>query len=318
MWSNRRFLIAAALGVAALSIVAGRELGVGRPPGMLTELIHGIRPSYAPQRVAVVPNEAAITRRFWVPELDDWYNPQGLAVIDGGIAVSGYRSEAADVHRGPCRVFRLEPERGGQTGRLDVPEPCGHAGGIAVAGDGNLYIADTHALFSTLIRQAFSERALPFRGVALGPGLVGALAASANGALWLGTYREDGEGSLFRFTAETLGRLRGGETLTVSDAAERLAIPSYAQGAAFDQRGRLWVARSDTRWGELVRLDPASGAVERRYAVAAGIEGIAFDRQGLLWAVAEAGARHGWDHFFARQFTPFFPLIFALDTERLE
>ena len=48
------------------------------------------------------------------------------------------------------------------------------------------------------------------------------------------------------------------------------------------------------------------------------IEGIAFDRQALLWAVAEAGARHGWDHFFARRLTPFFPLVFALDTERLE
>jgi len=181
-----------------------------------------------------------------------------------------------------------------------------------------LYVSDTHALFATLLRQAFSERALPFRGTVLGPGLVGALAASAPGGIWIGTYREDGDGTLYRFDAAALTRPSGNDVLNVSDAARRVAIPSYAQGAAIDGHGKLWVARSEWRWGELVRIDLASGAVERRYAAAPGIEGIAFDAQGLLWAVSEAGARHVWDHFYARPFAPFFPLVFALDTARLE
>jgi len=111
---------------------------------------------------------------------------------------------------------------------------------------------------------------------------------------------------------------RGGDTLTLADASAELAIPSYAQGAAFDRDGRLWVARSHNRWGELDRLDPATGAIERRYAVAPGIEGIAFDQRGLMWAVSEAGARHVYDNFWAALVMPFFPLVFAIDPAQLE
>jgi hypothetical protein len=39
-------------------------------------------------------------------------------------------------------------ETGGSTGHVDVPSPCGHAGGLAVGGDGMLYVADTHTLFA--------------------------------------------------------------------------------------------------------------------------------------------------------------------------
>jgi outer membrane protein assembly factor BamB len=313
-----RLLIAGAIAVTALAIAAGRLPNMPPPPGMLAENIHGMRPSYAPARLAEVPNEKAITRRVWMPGLDDGYNPQGLAVADGAVLVSAYRSDAADVRRGPCRVFRVAPDSGRATGQLDVPPPCGHAGGLADVGDGTLYVADTHALFATLLRQAFSGRALPFRGIALGAGLVGALAVSMPDAIWLGTYREDGEGRLFRFAAADLARLESGATLNASDASAQLAIPSYAQGAAIDRDGRLWVARSGGRWGELDRLDLKTGKVERRYAVPPGIEGIAFDHDGLLWAVSEAGARHVYDNFFSRLLMPFFPLIFAIDVTRLE
>lgn len=316
-WSTRGFLIAAAIGVTAVGIAAG-GISNTHPPGMLAENIRGMRPVYAPTRIAAVPNEQAIVGRVWAPGLDEGYTPQGLAVVEGAVLVSAYRSDDPRVNRGPCRVYRIEPQSGHDRGHLDVPAPCGHAGGLADPGEGMLYVADTHAVFETLLRQAFSGRALPFRGIALGPGLTGALAVSAPGAIWLGTYNEDTEGRLFRFTTAELTRPRSGAPLTVSDATAQLAIPSYAQGAALDRDGRLWVARSDNGWGELVRLDLASGAVERRYAVAAGIEGIAFDGNGLLWAVSEAGARHVWDNFPTRLVMPFFPLIFAIDPQRLE
>jgi len=309
-----RFLAAAAIGVAGLAVAADQLPNMPGRPGMLAELIHGRHPGYGPPRVAAVPNEQAIARRFWVPELDAGYDPQGLALIGDAVLVSGYRSDGVNVHRGPCRVFRLEPTGGSATGRLDVPAPCGHAGGLAVTGNGMLYVADTHVLFEFLLRQAFTGPALPPRGLSLGPGIVGALAVSTPGAAWLGAYREDGRGRLYRFAAEALA----GASLNAADASAEIAIPSYAQGAAFDRDGRLWVSRSGDRWGELDRLDPATGAVERRYAVAPGIEGIAFDRDGLLWAVSEAGARHVYDNFFARLVTPFFPLVFAVDPGKLE
>jgi sugar lactone lactonase YvrE len=311
---NRRFLIAAAIGVVALGIAAGRLA----PAGMPAENIRGLRPSYGPAAIAAVPNESAIIRRFWVPGLDAGYNPQGLAAVAGAVLVSAYRSDAFDINRGPCRVFRLDPDSGRETGQVDVPPPCGHAGGLAVAGEDALYVADTHTLFAVPLAQAFAGPAPRFRRVALGPGLIGALAVSIPGGIWSGTYREDGPGRLYRFNSEVLSGLHDGATLNVADASAELAIPSYAQGAAFDRDGNLWVARSHARWGELDQLDPATGAVERRYAVAAGIEGIAFDRAGLMWVVSEAGARHVYGNFFAALVMPFFPMVFAIDPKLLE
>ncbi len=309
-----RILAAAAIAVASLAIAADRLSGDEARPGTLAEYIHGARPHYGPARVATVPNEKAVVHRLWVPGLDAGYNPQGLALADGAVLVSAYRSDSYNVNRGPCRVFRLERTGGRETGQLDVPPHCGHAGGLAVGDDGMLYVADTHALFAFLLRQAFAGPAPPPRGIDLGDGVVGALATSAPGGIWLGTYREDGPGRLYRFAADALS----GTTLTAANATTQIAIPSHAQGAGFDRDGRLWVARSAGRWGELDRLDPATGAVERHYDVAPGIEGIAFDGDGLLWAVSEAGARHVYDNFFASLVTPFFPLVFAIDVQKLE
>ena len=92
----------------------------------------------------------------------------------------------------------------------------------------------------------------------------------------------------------------------------RSVVHAAVDGAA------LWVSRSDWNWGTLDRLDPATGAMQRRYQVAPGAEGIAFDPAGRLWAVSEAGARHYYDHILLRRIEPFFPLVFALDRARLK
>jgi hypothetical protein len=84
-----------------------------------------------------------------------------------------------------------------------------------------------------------------------------------------------------------------------------LTIPDHAQGAAIGGGG-LWIARSDWSWGTLDRLDPATGAPQRRYEIAPGTEGIAFGSAGRLWAVSEAGSRHIYDHPFSVCSNPFF------------
>jgi sugar lactone lactonase YvrE len=266
--------------------------------------------------VSAPPNQAAITGRIWMPGLDDGYNAQGLAVAGGSVLVAAYRSDAPDIHRGPCRVFRVDPAKGNMTGQIDVPPPCGHAGGLATAGNGRLYVADTHTLFAADLAGAF-DTPPRFRVIPFGPGVIGGLAISGTDAIWLGSYRADGPGRLYRFTTAVLDRLPEGTTLNASDAAIQIVIPSHAQGAAIDAAGRLWVARSDLSWGELDRLDPASGKVEREYKTAPGIEGIAFDGDGRLWAVSEAGARHYYDSWRGLVL-PFYPLIVAVDTGRLE
>lgn len=304
--------------LAAIVAVALAELLLSRPAATGSEPILGLRPTYGPAAVGTIANEGAIARRIWVPGLDRGWNPQGLAVVEGSVLVAGYRSEMREVHRGPCRVFRLDPQSGAETGHLDVPAPCGHAGGLAYHGSVRLYVADTHTLFVTDLGGAFDGLPPRWHLIPLGTGLTGALAASASDGIWIGTYSEDGPGRLYHFTTDALLRIPEGALLSASDAAAQLPIPSHAQGAAIDRTGRLWVARSDLRWGELDRLDLAAGGLQRAYQAPPGIEGIAFDQEGRLWAVSEAGARHYYDASWLAMVLPFYPLIVAIDPDRLQ
>jgi sugar lactone lactonase YvrE len=314
---TRRGFAAASAGLVGLCLAAALPLLPAAVPAETEGAILGTPPGYGPAAISAVPNQAAIARRIWMPGLDEGYNPQGLAVAGNSILVAAYRSDSPDVRRGPCRVFRIDPANGVATGQVDVPAPCGHAGGLAVAGNGRLYVADTRTLFAADLASAFDAAPPRFRVIPLGPAVTGGLAVSRNDAIWLGTYRDDGPGRLYRFPTALLDRLPEGMTLNASDAAAQIAIPSHAQGAAIDALGRLWVARSTLRWGELDRLDAATGKVEREYQAAPGIEGIAFDAAGRLWAVSEAGARHYYDSWRA-MVLPFYPLIVAIDPARLE
>jgi hypothetical protein len=145
------------LAVVAAALVTGAYAAqVVVPPAETSPApIAGIAPSYGPKTVSMVPNAAAIVRRIWLPQLDAGYDPQGLAVDDGAIYVSAYRSDSLGVRRGPCRVIRIDLKTGSSTGYVDVPSPCGHAGGLAVGGDGMLYVADTR-LFVTPLVHAFA------------------------------------------------------------------------------------------------------------------------------------------------------------------
>jgi sugar lactone lactonase YvrE len=296
--------------VAAIGLIGAAGVSVGYRSIDLG-IILGTRPSYGPAVTATVPNLAAIDRLIWMPGLDIGWDPQGLAVAEGSLLVSAYRSRRFDQYRGPCRVFRLDPMTGRETGRVDVPPPCGHAGGLAYAGNGMLYIADTRTLFAVALDAAFTTTP-KFRSFTLARGVAGGLAGSGRGAVWLGTYSPGSGGRIFEFRTATLDALEAGAPVGPERAAHASAIPSHAQGAALDPGGSLWIARSDLAWGFLDRLDPTTGRVAARYPAPGGIEGIAFDPSGRLWAVSEAGSRHLPLRY------PFFPLIFRLDPARLE
>ena len=256
----------------------------------------GAAPGYTERALTPNPAAPAVTRRIWSPGLGDGFVPQGLTFAENALFLGAYRSTEPSQGRGSCRVFRIDPATGAVTGSLDLPPPCGHAGGLARGGPGRIWVADTrHLLEIEIDRPAHAGIGRAIRTVELSGDVRGSFAASTPGALWVGRYSKDGAPRLWRV-----------------DATASLPLPLEAQGAAFDAAGMLWITRSGSRLGELLKADPRTGAIIARHAMPAGIEDISFSPDGGLWAVSEAGSRRwlAWPTFY--------PLIFRLDPARLQ
>jgi hypothetical protein len=285
-------LYAAAAALAALAGTASAE-------------VLGPKPTYPDRALSDVPNAAAMTDRIWAPGLDEGYVPQGLTFIDGAVYLGTYRSEDPKQGRGPCRIYRVDPRSGAVTGVLDLPPQCGHAGGLARGRPGQLWVADTRDIFEIVLeRRGGGTIGRVARSIRLTGDLKGSFAAGTVDALWLGSYSKEPGARLYKLPFEKLAAGTG--SLGEQDAAAAVALPTEAQGAAFDAAGRLWIARSGSGFGELLTLDPATGDVMQLLQMPAGIEDISFDPAGGLWAVSEAGSKRwlGWKTFF--------PLIFRL------
>jgi len=290
------------VGAIASIVLAGLALSVS---DALAADPSGTAPTYASRTLGPVPNGQAITRRIWAPGLDDGYVPQGLAVVAGALYVASYHSVDVKQDRGPCRVFRIDMTSGATTGTLDLPASCGHAGGLARGPAGRLFVADTRTVYEIELTGAASLGRI-VRTIKLLGNVKGSFAAGSADALWLGSFAREGEAKLFKVS---FGALKS--AVAEADATQVVALPTAAQGAAFDPAGRLWITRSTSRFGELRRLDPASGATQAQYSMPIGVEDLSFDADGGLWTVSEAGSRR-W-----LRWTTFFPVVFRLDPAKL-
>lgn len=301
MGVDRRTVLGFALMFA--SKATGAEVAVG-----------GQRPTYSDRAPSVPPNDDAIVRRFWVPGLDEGFVPQGLTQAGSRLLVAGYLPPDAEARRGPSRVYALDMETGAITGQFALPAEVGHADGLASDRANTLYLADGGAglMAIDLAASLRSGKAwvIARRKLRRGPGVGTNFLAFDGARLWFGPFARDGEPRLLAARPQTL--FAGDATPFTPDQAEAsLAIPLRAQGAAFDGKGRLWLATSTVREGALYRLDAASGRVEARYAAVPGIEDLSVDSRGLVWACGEAGTRR-W-----LTVPTFYPLVFAIDPARL-
>jgi outer membrane protein assembly factor BamB len=261
-----------------------------------------------------VPNEQAITKRIWVPGIDDGYVPQGVTWADGTIYLSSYRSTDPKIDKGPCRIYKVDAESGETLGQFDLPEDCGHAGGLAYIGNGILVAADTRRLYKIDAASAFAGQGAStavIASVRLGGQVKGSFVDFDGASLVVGSYEKDAARAKAHFLPLSIFDTPGGKTVDEGVAVRTIPIPVEAQGAAFDKEGNLWISASSGKFGALYKLDARTGRPLSSYEMVIGIEDLAFDEESRLWSVSEAGSIR-W-----QKWSKTYPLLFRIDLDKL-
>ncbi|HEY9070019.1 MAG TPA: hypothetical protein VIV61_07155 [Candidatus Ozemobacteraceae bacterium] len=270
-------------------------------------------------------NEAAIVARIWVPGLDEKFVPQGLTWASPYVLVGGYIWDGSKQDNAvECRVYRIDPETGETRGMFTLGPIargalCKHAGGLAYAGRGILFVSDTHHVFKIDLEKAFklgsvfNNEALLARVELGGNGddeVIGSFAA------WSGKPSAQSSHSAIRFAKpEAVGAAAnpflGGpvETAENDSGASVQAAPVEAGKmpvipVSSPLNGSLWLGRytggenreKNTRIYEFPAAlidwaNPATRQVRTLTAanasaslwISAGAQGGAFDRDGNLW-----------------------------------
>lgn len=274
----------------------------------------GTPPTYLETFTEGVPNAAAVSHRIFTPALDDGYVPQGLTAAGLYLFVSSYKpTPDLKANTGPCRVFRIEIATGRPAGGFDIPPgTCTHSGGLAYAGNGKLFLADTRQVFLIDLDKALASgtSAGASRAVKITGELRGSYATHDGNDAWIGTWtKEPSKARMFRLDPR-LFEDSDGQTVREDRALESIPVPLEAQGAAFDKAGNLWISASNSKFGKLYRLD-RQGTVKAEYDMVPGLEDLAVDDSGRLWSLSESGTRK-YLHWETR-----FPFIFQIDTTRL-
>lgn len=275
----------------------------------------GKKPRHVQNGPSSVVNNQAMTTMIWAPGIDDGYVPQGLTVAEGVVLISSYKSTDPDIGHGPCRVFRVDAKTGEYTGQFDLPEDCGHAGGLVYIGNNILVVADTRQLYKIDMNQAFQDsntkKAL-LAVVKLEGKLKGSFVDFDGTSLFVGSSEKDASKANGFFLPLSVFETHNGKTINEDIASKSYSIAAIAQGAAFDQQGNLWMTFSNSKQGELQKVNPNSGEVLAQYEMVIGIEDLGFDPNGRLWSVSEAGSLR-WSNW-----SETFPIVFQMDVTKLK
>jgi hypothetical protein len=276
----------------------------------------GAKPTCILGMVSSVPNQQAISKTIWAPGLDDGFVPQGLTNAPGQVLIAGYKSTGPAISTGPCRVFSVSTTDGRLAGYFDLPDDCGHAGGLVMPGDGTIIASDTRTLYKINLNKALITKNTSdslISVVRLGGALKGSFIDFDGTDLWLGSSEKDfAKAKAYRVGLDVFDRFNGKSAIREGTALSSIAIPIEANGMAFDRNGSLWLASSSSKFGTLYRLNPKTGEVQSQFNTVIGIEDLGFDADGKLWAVSEAGSKR-WS-----KWSKTYPLIFQIDTNLLK
>jgi sugar lactone lactonase YvrE len=276
----------------------------------------GAKPAYISGELSSVPNQQAIPKTIWAPGLDDGYVPQGLTNAPGLVLIAGYKSTDPNVSKGPCRVFSVSTTDGQVAGYFDLPDDCGHAGGLAMLGDGAIVVSDTRTLYKIDLAKALLSKNTSnslISVVKLGGALKGSFVDFDGTDLWVGSSEKDSEkAKAYRLPLDIFVKFNGKPAIKEGAALSSIAIPVEANGMAFDRQGTLWIASSNSKFGALYQLNPRTGAVLAQFEMVIGIEDLGFDADGKLWAVSESGSKR-WSNW-----TKKYPVVFQIDTSLLK
>ncbi len=288
---------------------------VSMPVSTMAAEVLGKKPRHVWGGPSSVVNNQAITKMIWAPGIDDGYVPQGITVAEGSILVSSYKSTDPKVDRGPCRVFKVDAQTGECTSHFDLPEDCGHVGGLVYLGKNTLVVSDTRRLYKVDMNKAFKdgETKNALLGVVrLAGDLKGSFVDFDGTSIFIGSSEKDANKAKGFFLPVTVFEDHKGKTIREEIASRSFRIAAEAQGAAFNREGNLWMTFSSSKRGELQKVDPASGKVLAQYDMVIGIEDIGFDEDGKLWSVSEAGSLR-WS-----KWSKTFPVVFRLDVTKLK
>lgn len=275
----------------------------------------GRKPGYNDGNISSVPNQQAITRQIWAPGLEEGYVPQGLTYHQGLVYISGYMSTNPKVGKGPCRVFSVSSKDGSLQGYFDLPDDCGHAGGLVVIDPETIIVSDTKKLYKINLARALEEKSSKnsvISTVNLGGALKGSFVDFDGKDIWIGSSEKtEDKARAYRLSLSIFDGSTQHKLVKENHALTSIPIPVSANGMAFDSSGNMWIACSNSRFGALYKINPNSGELYYKSEMVIGIEDLGFDPGGKLWSVSEAGSRR-WS-----KWSKFYPVIFQVDTSLL-
>lgn len=276
----------------------------------------GEKPAYLWGEISSVPNEQAIAATIWAPGLEEGYVPQGLSYAEGNVLVAAYRSTDTKIDKGPCRIFSVAAKTGKLNGFFDMPEECGHAGGVALIGKGTIVVADTRTLYKIDLEKALAAKNTAealISTVKLAGGLKGSFVDFDGVDLWVGSSEKDeSKARAHRLSLSVFDQFNGKPAIREDKALSAIPLPTEGNGMAFDAAGKMWIASSNSKYGALYRIEPKSGEILSRYDMVMGIEDLGFDENGKLWSVSEAGTRR-WSKWRST-----YPVLFQVDVQLLK